>query len=247
MSNILDALRKAQSEQKSAPVKPATATDPLLSHRPIGSGRGAANRRAVIIGCCGLFVLAIVAWLLYGPSKKSSELTQALPAPPVAQPREPLAQPQQPPPPLQPQEQQSPQASATAPPPPAPPAAPEKQEPAVTGAQAPPAPANGGEAGSTRRRKSRRLSPQVAQTAPVESATVPEPQAQTVTATAGNPDGIKLTGIAWQSSRKLRRAVINDLLVGEGASVAGAKVLEIKQNSVKLEKGGLVYEVMLLK
>jgi len=59
------------------------------------------------------------------------------------------------------------------------------------------------------------------------------------------PEGVKLTGIAWQDNRNLRRAVVNDILVGEGAVVADAKVLEIKPNVVRFEKNGSLFEVTL--
>jgi len=39
--------------------------------------------------------------------------------------------------------------------------------------------------------------------------------------------------------------VINDVLVGEGVLVAGAKVLEIRPTAVRFEKNGAVYEVVL--
>jgi general secretion pathway protein B len=54
-----------------------------------------------------------------------------------------------------------------------------------------------------------------------------------------------LTGIAWQDDRKNRRAVVNDLLVGEGTVIAGVKVLEIKPTLVRFEKMGIVYETTL--
>lgn len=63
--------------------------------------------------------------------------------------------------------------------------------------------------------------------------------------TLGSPEGIKLSGIAWHDNRKLRRAVINDLLVAEGAEVAGARVLEIRTNLVRIEKSGTRFEMVL--
>lgn len=62
---------------------------------------------------------------------------------------------------------------------------------------------------------------------------------------AGTPDGIKLSGIAWHDTRKLRRAVVNDLLVGEGTEVAGAKILEIRPHLIKVQKNGALFEVVL--
>lgn len=60
------------------------------------------------------------------------------------------------------------------------------------------------------------------------------------------PEGVKLTGIAWQENQRTRRAVINDILVGEGTVIAGAKVIEIRPDMVRFEKNGAVFEVILL-
>ncbi|GFE58792.1 hypothetical protein [Geobacter sp. AOG1] len=56
--------------------------------------------------------------------------------------------------------------------------------------------------------------------------------------------GITISGIAWQDERELRRAVINGALVGEGADVGGARVVEIKENRVRFSRGGQVFEVL---
>jgi general secretion pathway protein B len=55
------------------------------------------------------------------------------------------------------------------------------------------------------------------------------------------PD-ITVTGIAWQDERNLRRAVVNGSLVGEGAEVAGARVIEIREDRVRLSRGGQTIE-----
>jgi general secretion pathway protein B len=60
----------------------------------------------------------------------------------------------------------------------------------------------------------------------------------------GAPD-IAVSGIAWQDERNLRRAVLNGTLVGEGAQVAGARVVEIRENRVRLSRGGQVFEIPL--
>jgi general secretion pathway protein B len=64
---------------------------------------------------------------------------------------------------------------------------------------------------------------------------------------ASAPEGVKLTGIAWQDNQRTRRAVINDTLVGEGAVIAGAKVIEIRPDMVRFEKNGAIFEVTLLR
>lgn len=57
------------------------------------------------------------------------------------------------------------------------------------------------------------------------------------------PD-ITVSGIAWQEERSLRRAVLNGTLVAEGAEVSGARVVEIKENRVRLSRGGQIFDVL---
>lgn len=60
------------------------------------------------------------------------------------------------------------------------------------------------------------------------------------------PASIKVTGIAWQDDRSLRRAVINDLLLKEGNVVYGAKITEIRKDRVKFSLFGSAFEVPLV-
>jgi len=63
---------------------------------------------------------------------------------------------------------------------------------------------------------------------------------------AGSQGGgadITISGIAYQDERRMRRAVLNGQLVGEGAEIAGARVVEIKETKVKLSRGGQLFEV----
>jgi len=55
---------------------------------------------------------------------------------------------------------------------------------------------------------------------------------------------ITISGIAYQDERNLRRAVLNGALVGEGAEVAGARVVEIKENKVRMSRGGQLFDVV---
>ena len=57
-------------------------------------------------------------------------------------------------------------------------------------------------------------------------------------------EGITVSGIAWQDERSLRRAVINGSLVGEGADIEGAKIIEIKENRVIFRRSGNIFEVV---
>ena len=49
---------------------------------------------------------------------------------------------------------------------------------------------------------------------------------------------LSVSGIAWQDERSLRRAVVNGILVGEGAEIAGARVVEIGERRVRFSRGG---------
>ena len=52
------------------------------------------------------------------------------------------------------------------------------------------------------------------------------------------PPDLKVTGIAWQDERSARRAVVNGALIGEGAVVSGARVVEIRQDQVRFSRDG---------
>jgi general secretion pathway protein B len=73
----------------------------------------------------------------------------------------------------------------------------------------------------------------------------PKPQHREAVAPPQAAGDITISGIAWQDERTLRRAVLNGTLVGEGAEVAGARVVEIREDKVKLSRGGQVFEVLL--
>src|SRR5574340_76385 len=65
-----------------------------------------------------------------------------------------------------------------------------------------------------------------------------EPQ-QAAAGSPGTP--LTISGIAWQDERHLRRAVVNGSLMGEGAEVAGARIVEIEETRVKFSQGGRTY------
>lgn len=64
----------------------------------------------------------------------------------------------------------------------------------------------------------------------------------TITRPQTVPDEIKLTGVVWQEARKLRRAIINDMIISEGSFAKDYRVKEIRQKGVLLEKNGVIYE-----
>jgi len=72
-----------------------------------------------------------------------------------------------------------------------------------------------------------------------------QPAAKTAAISKNNgAEGITVSGIAWQDERYLRRAVINGSLVGEGAEILGAKVIEIRENRVRFSRSGDIFEVV---
>lgn len=79
----------------------------------------------------------------------------------------------------------------------------------------------------------------------VNRATKPVSQStEAVTVKQKNGDGeLTVSGIAWQDERSLRRAVINGFLVGEGAEIQGAKIIEIKETRVRFSRGGEIFEI----
>lgn len=55
----------------------------------------------------------------------------------------------------------------------------------------------------------------------------------------------KVNGIAWQKESSSRLAVVNGVAVTQGATVDGAKVVEILPDRVRLSRGGRTFEVVL--
>lgn len=227
MSNILDALRKAQDEKCRVSNHLSTAREALLTNRPVRNrNRNEVNKRVFILAGSGVLLLGLVAWWLYGPSKpvsapQTTDLARvaqspAAPVPPVSN-SAPSSSPLLPVTPIQ---------SNTA-------------KAALQPTQPVPSQVTTAHLGTENRpnlRKSEGIKKEP------ETAT---PSAPSTTVISSPPEGIKLTGIAWQDSRKMRRAVINDALVGEGTVVAGAKVLEIRPGLVRFEKNGTVFEAVL--
>lgn len=62
-------------------------------------------------------------------------------------------------------------------------------------------------------------------------------------AAAGGDGNLVVSGIAWQEERALRRVVVNGSLLGEGGEIAGARVVEIRENRVRFSRGGKIFEI----
>ncbi|AJE03780.1 hypothetical protein [Geobacter pickeringii] len=84
----------------------------------------------------------------------------------------------------------------------------------------------------------RQVAPPLPQTAQGSSTEEPSPGEQSAA-------GITVSGIAWQEERNLRRAVVNGSLMAEGASVAGARIVEIGERRVRFSRGGQSFDIHL--
>jgi len=229
MSHILDALQKLQ-EEKTAKLKQTSITGGILLDTT-GTSRRPQKRQLLIMSLAAMLLLigAALWFALRAPQQpKKFPKQPALVSQRAPEPVEPPALPSQPPA-AQPAPALPPVAVAPVAPAPAP--APAVSQPS----------ADDEEDGSARRRSGQRA----AGGPPPQPTVATPPPPSTTPARAATPEGIKLTGIAWHDHKKMRRAVVNDLLVGEGAEVAGAKILEIRPNMVKFEKNGSVFEATL--
>lgn len=72
--------------------------------------------------------------------------------------------------------------------------------------------------------------------------TISAPKTETTTTPVAD-NTLTVSGIAWQEDRPLRRAVVNGTLVGEGAVISGARILEIRESFVRFNREGKTFEV----
>jgi len=71
------------------------------------------------------------------------------------------------------------------------------------------------------------------------------PPSRQISPTTTAPADIKLSGIAWQDDRNLRRAVINGFLLKEGAIVSGARITDIQTDRVRFSSNSGLFEIKL--
>lgn len=55
--------------------------------------------------------------------------------------------------------------------------------------------------------------------------------------TNDSAQSLTVSGVVWFDDRRARRAVVNDMVVGEGTVVKGAKIVEIQPNGVRFSRG----------
>ncbi|TSK05211.1 MAG: hypothetical protein FPO08_17065 [Geobacter sp.] len=230
MSLILDALRKMEQERRSKRGNSQDLRPEVLRYRLAAQPKE--KSRYPLAVAAGLVLLC--AGLGAGFMLKSRGAAQVADQAPAGIPAAPPAVAVQPPVAAVPAPA-APAAAALPQPVSAPPAAaPAAPAQPVVGAATPvPPPAE------PIRKTSRTAAPAYAQEAVAQPRV---PRGENVTAAAGGQD-IVISGIAYQDERRMRRAVLNGSLVGEGAEVAGARVVEIKETKVRLSRGGHIFEI----
>lgn len=219
MSLILDALRKMEQERRSRRGAANDLRPEVLRYRMATQAKEPARYPVVLIGVA-LLCLGVGAGVLLKGNRGEAPKEDTLAAAVVAAPQ---------PVPAAPPAALLPAAPAAAPPP---------QPAAVTA----PAPSSQGESVSA-----------PATAAPARPKPAPSPSrpaaaegeggsSREAAPQSGAPD-ISISGIAYQDERRMRRAVLNGVLVGEGAEIAGARVVEIKETKVRVSRGGQIFEL----
>jgi general secretion pathway protein B len=244
MSLILDALRKMEEDRKSRRSEALDIRPEVLKYRAAPKPQQAKPYKLLVVAAVLLAVGIGAGIFLRGSS--SSKLSQN------EAPSTPATEAQTPPMPQTAPVAPAAPVSAVTPPivmerPAAPPAAPAMQ-PAPT--VAPPAapiaqPVSQPVAAVSDAKKSRKGA--AARPARQESAGIAQSFSSRRESSEPLPSlpEVTISGIAWQDERSLRRAVLNGSLVGEGAEVAGARVVEIRENKVRLSRGGQLFEVIM--
>lgn len=221
MSLILDALRKMEQERRSRRGAANDLRPEVLRYRQASQGKEPARYPVLLVGAA-LLCLGIGAGVLLKGNRNEAPREETVAAAPAPQP--------------------APAALPAASLPVAPVVAP--AAPAVAPATPPvaavaaPAPSAQDEATASARPKPARAG--TSRPAPAEGEGG-SPR-ETAAVQSGAPD-IVISGIAYQDERRMRRAVLNGVLVGEGAEIAGARVVEIKETKVRLSRGGQTFDL----
>ncbi|WP_026842508.1 general secretion pathway protein GspB [Citrifermentans bremense] len=213
MSLILDALRKMEQERRSRRGAANDLRPEVLRYHQANQPKEPARYPVLLVGAA-LLCLGIGAGVLLKGNRNETPKEEPVAAPLPAAPL--------------------PAAPAVAPA--APIAVPAPQPAAAVTAGVPSVQGEG--AASQARSKSSRASSYRSAAAEGEGGSPRE----TAAVQSGAPD-IVISGIAYQDERRMRRAVLNGVLVGEGAEIAGARVVEIKETKVRLSRGGQTFEL----
>uniref|UniRef100_C6E391 Type II secretion system protein GspB C-terminal domain-containing protein n=1 Tax=Geobacter sp. (strain M21) TaxID=443144 RepID=C6E391_GEOSM len=226
MSLILDALRKMEQERRSRRGAANDLRPEVLRYRQATQGKEPARYPVLLVGAA-LLCLGIGTGVLLKGNRNEAPREE-----PVAAAVAPAPQPVAAPLPAAP----LPAAPAVAP---AAPIALHSPQPAAAVTALPPSVQEEAAAVPARSKPSRASS---YRSAPADGEGEGGSPRETATVQSGAPD-ISISGIAYQDERRMRRAVLNGVLVGEGAEIAGARVVEIKETKVRLSRGGQTFEL----
>lgn len=218
MSLILDALRKMEQERKARQGGNIDIRPEMLGSPRRGEPRQSLGKPRILVAAA----IAILAAGMGGGILVARKGTEGLPEKGLSAPRKEIPPEERLPVTVPPSPPVEPSGSVTSQPVP------------TTTRHSPPAP------------RKASPTPRSAQTAADPPALVKPPIAAVQPAAVDYPGGdLTVSGIAWQEERSLRRAVVNGNLVGEGAEVAGARVVEIGERRVKFSQGGRTISVTL--
>lgn len=220
MSYILDALKKIEHEKNKKRLngRVSIANDLFQERKQPHAGTGVGKIAALVVAAA--LITGSGTWFVFNRNSTRSAIAVRPSTPPQAVP---IAVPVAAPPAPTPVQAVTP---ATAPPTAPPPAA--------------AAPSTRDAAGEDNTVRAGRRARQTA--APVKAQPVVQVQpVQTVAA----PAEIKLSGIAWQDERSSRRAVINGFLLKEGATVSGARIIDIQADRVRFASSAGEFEIRL--
>lgn len=243
MSYILDALKKMEHEKvkKARPGGMTSISGELFREERQRPSRGGAWR-IVVVAIITACVAMAATWFYLKPGTSPAKHARrsappAVPAQPAPAPATPA-----PPAPVQPSVQPPVALPAQQPvQPPLPAGTAQKTSeppPAVVAAPVPAAPAPAAQAAPRKTVSSRKE--RMKQPAPAPSEQRP------AVATIAPPADIKVSGIAWQEERSVRRAVVNGFLMKEGGLVAGARITEILRDRVRFSTPGGDFEVSMV-
>ncbi|MDD5284763.1 MAG: hypothetical protein PHD54_02795 [Desulfuromonadaceae bacterium] len=226
MSYILDALKKVehQKARKATAGGMTSISGDLFLERASRPSRGGVGKIVAVIVVVALCTFAVTWFMLKVDKKKVGVGARSAVPTAVATPAAPPSP--APPAPL---------------PAPLPPSLPQQQMPLPTAAaatpSAPPALPQPGVAVSSA------LEPVKGKLAKAPKVAPQRPK--TVVQTIQAPADIKVSGIAWQEERASRRVVINGFLLHEGATVLGAKILEIHRDRVRFSSPAGIFDVLM--
>ncbi|GAW65498.1 hypothetical protein GPEL0_01f0414 [Geoanaerobacter pelophilus] len=218
MSLILDALRKMEQERRSRRGAANDLRPEVLRYRMATQAKEPARYPVVLIGVA-LLCVGIGAGVLFKGNRSEAPREETVAAAPASQ--------------------LLPAAPPAVPPPAAPAVAP---TPSLTAVTAPPSSSQGESASAPAAAAPARPKPASASSRPAAA----EGEVGGLREPAGVQSGaqdISISGIAYQDERRMRRAVLNGVLVGEGAEIAGARVVEIKETKVRVMRGGQIFDL----